>query len=124
MRIPKKLNRKSKASGVTGIIVACGKTFLIDSHFTDKYINQISIFLISVLPATKSAAKAAKLEEICRSSVVEKNNEPSMSSKPASIASASNSNHINNSSQSQSSRRLIKADFSLFKVSSLVLVIT
>lgn len=55
-------------------------------------------FVISVLPPTTSISKAAKLEDICRN-----DGESSMSSL--------------STNSSQSSRRLIRADFSLFKVS-------
>ena len=57
-------------------------------------------YLFTVLPPTTSTSKATKLEDICRKIDEE---ESSMSS----IATNS----------SQPSRRLIKADFSLFKVS-------
>lgn len=56
--------------------------------------------LFAVLPPTTSTVKATKFEDVCRK--IEEESESSMSSM------ATNS--------SQSSRRLIKADFALFKV--------
>lgn len=58
---------------------------------------------LSVLPPTTSTSRATKLEDICR--VIDEEESSSMSS-------------TSTNSSSQPSRRLIKADFALFKVSS------
>lgn len=65
-------------------------------------INFVVFLSLPVLPPTTSTSRATKLEDICR--VIDEEESSSMSS-------------TSTNSSSQPSRRLIKADFALFKVS-------
>jgi len=83
----------------------------VDLSSRDLLIYVFLFTFFAVLPPTTSTSKAAKLEDICRSTIDE--GESSMSSLATNMSTSSSSSA---SSTQPSSRRLISVDFSLFKV--------